>query len=207
MLITNDLISSLNPCKDRHDNYKNAYLGVELTLDDFLDSDKISYTDKIWVSCKLLTATQARTFAILCAESVLHIFEAKYPNNKAPRELLDYLKTIDWLAVTEMQQIEIKRLRYAAAAAAHAATYAADAAAAHAATAAADTAAAAASYDADAAASYAADAAASYAAHAADAASYDAADTAAAYAADAARKNQEDLNLTYLKMAFSLGAT
>jgi len=148
-------------------------------ISDVLNSN-VSIKDKAWFirrNCEF-TDTEYRKFAIGCAICVLPIYEARYPENKAPREAIqaaqDYLnKTIS------IEELRTKRAAYAAAdaAAADAAAYAADAAAY-------------AAYAADAAA-YAADAAdaadaAAYAADAAAAAADDAAAYAAAYAADAA---------------------
>ena len=127
-------------------------------ISDVLNSN-VSIKDKAWFirrNCEF-TDTEYRKFAIGCAICVLPIYEARYPENKAPREAIqaaqDYLnKTIS------IEELRTKRAAYAAADAADAAdaaAYAADAAAA----AADDAAAYAAAYAADAAA-YAADAAA-----------------------------------------------
>jgi len=184
MIITNTTIANLRPCDDRHQNYLNHYKNIDLSIDDFIDSANLTYNDKIWACRRLMTAVQARTFAILCAESVLPIFEAKYPDNLAPRNLLNCLKSIPDLGnLTDEQKSAIVPLRKDCYDAYSAAYSAADANAAYAAAAA-----NAASY----AATYAA-----YAAAAANAASY------AAYAA-ARKQQQQELNLTYLKMAFSL---
>jgi hypothetical protein len=118
-------------------------------------------------------------FAILCAESVLSVFEDKYPQDNRPRLAIQAAK---YYLQNKNNAADAAR---AADAAAYAAAYAADAAAyaaAYAADAAADAAAYAAAY---AAAAYATDVAAD-AAYAADAAAYAAAYAAAAYATDVA---------------------
>jgi|GEM_PF-684001 len=226
MKITTQLITALNPCKDRLDNYLQHYSNLEFTFDDFIDLEHISYNDKIWVAKQVLNKNQLCHFGLLCAESVLNIFESKYPEDKRVGDCIRYLiKVKNFEDITKIQKEKIIMHRdaayaaYAAAYAADAAAAAADAAyAAYAAAYAADAAAAAADADAyadaaDAYAAYTADAAA-----AADADAADAAYAAVAYAADAAyaayaayaaayadaRKNQEDLNLQFLKMAATL---
>jgi hypothetical protein len=118
-------------------------------------------------------------FAVLCAESVLNIFETKYPNDKRPRKAIEaakkYLKTKTPAAA---------HAAYAARAAADAA--AAAAAAAYAAHAAADAYAAHAARPADAA------AAAAHAAHAAH---------AAAHAAHAAARAAAGSKIDFAKLA------
>ena len=110
-----------------------------------------------WLFVRLLNDRQNRELAIYCAELVLSIFEAKYPDDKRPREAIEAAKAYSRGEISR-EGLRVKRIDAAYAA------YA-DAAAAAAATAAAD-------------AAYAADAAADAAVYAADAAYY------AAYAAD-----------------------
>ena len=131
-----------------------------------LDDNHFDYVK--WLLKNLLTKEQNQLWAINSAESVLGLFETKYPNDLRPRQAIQAAK--DFLAG--------KITAYDAYAAAHAA---ADAA--YAAHAAAYAAAHAAAYAADAA--DAADAAAHAAHAAANAAAYAAAN-AAAYAANAA---------------------
>jgi hypothetical protein len=122
-----------------------------------------------WLITKCFNKKQNVQYAIFAAESVLSIFENKYPKDQRPQIAInsakDYLKNC------------CKKTKYAAANAAYAATYAADAA-----TYAANAAAYAAAYTDDDAASAAN--AAAYAAYAANAAAYTA--DAATYAANAA---------------------
>jgi hypothetical protein len=191
MIINAKLISSLNACKDRYDNYVLHYGTTDFDVDLFLDLDKITYNDKLWVLRRVMNAAQARTFAILCADSVVPIYECQYPNDNRVRNCLNFLKSIkDLVNLTDKDKDELKAHRDAASAA-----YAASAA------------------DADAASAADAAAYAAYAASAADAdaAAYDAADAAAsaasaAYAASAAdaKIHQQELNLEYLKQAMSV---
>jgi hypothetical protein len=210
--LNTEMITKLNPCKSRFDNFKQHNPEFNSTMVEFLKLDNITYYDKIWVATKLLTKNQLVNWSILCAESVKHIYESKYPNDKSLSELFNYLKSgLDFENLTEVQRTEVIRLRsnatatYAAAYATYTAdaayaTYTAAAAAAYATSAAAyATTAANATYaaaNAAAATTYAAaDAAATYAA-AAYAAADAAADAAATY--NATRKEENDLNLLYL---------
>jgi hypothetical protein len=147
--------------------------GGAVTLVRILESE-IALRDKYWFICKkLATIAENQAIAIRVAEIVLPMYEARYPDVKAPRECIEAAKAFLLGTITVDELLKKKR---AAAAAAYAADFAAAAAYA------ADFAAAAA-YAADfaAAAAYAAYAAADFAAYAAAAAAYAAA--AAAYAA------------------------
>ena len=143
-----------------------------------VDCNTVSYDDKVYILTKTLNKNQLVCFAILCAQSVQHIFEEKYPENKSVANLLNYLSEIkDFNNLSHEQRQEIARLRDATYTATYAAAYYA---------------ANAAYYAADAA---AADAAAAYATYA-----------AASNAANAAknRKQQEELNLTFLKKIINM---
>ena len=168
MRITTELVKTFNPCQDRFNNYQINYPNSDLHIVDFLKLENITYDDKIWVWKKVTTINEAALFGLKCAESVLHIFETKYPNDKRPRLALDSIRTY-----LDNPTEENKKACRAAYAAADAAAYAAADAAA----------------DADAAAYAAADAAAYAAADAA----YAAADAAAD-----ARKTQQDKNTQFL---------
>jgi hypothetical protein len=89
---------------------------------EFLDLPKISHSDKVWVFVRFIPAEKKQKFAIDVAESVLHIFEEKYPDDKRPREAIAAAK----LFLKE----KLSRREIAAAAAAARAAAARDAAAA-----------------------------------------------------------------------------
>lgn len=138
MQINKDVLKKLKPCTERYKNYLEHYAEFDGTFAEFLDLPLISYEDKIWVAKKMLSSKQLVRWAALCAQSVLHIFEDKYPNDKRPRECIDFL-----LSGREDKSELEKHKRAASTAAmdayAVAAAYAAAAAAVHAAnTAAAD---------------------------------------------------------------------
>jgi len=128
MKINTAIIRGLNPCAPRFNNYLGHYKDFDGTLEEFLALDNITYSDKVWVFTRLVDNIQLLRWSYLCAESVLHIFETKYPNDNRPRQALDAkLKYIN--KPTEDNLIDWDNSRNAAAYAAYPA-YAADAAAA-----------------------------------------------------------------------------
>ena len=178
MKVSSQIIKSLQPCSGRFDNYLKHYSDFDGQIEDFISLDKITYSDKVWVSIRLMTRDQCSRWAALCALSVVHIFEFKFPGDLRPRKAIE--------AVLEGKSPEeIRTAAYDA--------YDAVCVACTACTAAYD------AYDAYAAAR-AADAAANvayttYAIDAAYNASYAAAHAASRAAAYAARKKQENKNL------------
>lgn len=95
MNINSALIRNFSPCKDRIENFETEYPGFNGELSEFLNLDKITYIDKVWVCVRVMTKTQLVKWSILCAESTLHYFERMYPDNKRPRALLEHLKTYE----------------------------------------------------------------------------------------------------------------
>ena len=162
-----------------------------ITLESILNSE-ISVKDKYWFCCKkVFSKEQNQRIVISLAESVLFIYEAKYPDDDRPRQAIQVAK--DYLNGT----IGIDELRKKRNAAAYAAFYADNAAAYAAANAAyaanaADSAAYAAFYASNA--DYPANT--FYAAYAADYTAYASANAAdaAAYAANAAAYDKNNLN-------------
>lgn len=197
-MINTEYLKTLNPCQNRLDNWIEHYNDWHGTLSEFLDLDKITYNDKLWVYFRSIPKQYIAPIVAEFAEQVLHIYEAYNPDSSALKEAIRCAKEND---------------KDAAYAAARAADYAAEAAAddaAHAAYAAAYTAAHAA--HAAYAAAYCASAIATtiYAANAAD----DAARAAhAAYAADdaaraiayTARKDQKQIQIGIMKSYLSRG--
>jgi hypothetical protein len=179
--INKEVISKFNPCKERFDMFLENYSDFNGSFDEFIDLNKITYEDKIWVAKKVLNRNQLVHFGLLCAKSVLNIFETKYPEDKTVSDCIRYLESIPNFNNLSLDEKEmIRSYRDAVDSAADSVSYVASAsAAAYAAAAAADIA---------------------YVAAYADAA-YDAA-YAAAHAA--AREQQLRMNLEFLKMAASL---
>jgi len=91
-VITNELIASFAPCKDRHNNYLKYYKGKSFTIQQFMGLKNISHSDKMWVGVRLLSDKDRPLYAAAVAESVLHIFEAKYPNDDRPRKIIEALR-------------------------------------------------------------------------------------------------------------------
>lgn len=88
-------------------NYKNK-LAAKLLL----NPDVEQYMDIIEVVVPLLTLNQKVRFATLCARSVLYIFEEKYPDDKCPRDCLDFLDSIeDFESLTEEQREKLRKHR------------------------------------------------------------------------------------------------
>jgi hypothetical protein len=171
-MINLEVIKKFNPCEDRLDNYVSFYGDKSFTPRQFMGLKNITHADKLWAALRLLPKDKVRAIAADIAESVLHIYEEKYPNDARPREVIAAARAYARGEITEEQINERRKSAYTAAydaaydfaAAAYSAAYAA-------------------AYAADAAdAAYAAYAAGTY--YAADAA-YAAAYSAAAYSADA----------------------
>ena len=169
MLINKEFLKELKPCTERYKNFLEHYADFSGTMVEFLDLDKITYKDKIWVIKLVVKREILEQWAILCAESVLYIFEKECPNDKRPRDCIEYLKTGE---KNKEKTLLHSRAVHAAAYTANAAAYAA--------------------YAATYAAAYAADAAA-YAAYAAYAASSINTDP------DTARETQQNKNIDFLK--------
>ncbi len=87
-MITKAVIESLKPCKDRYDNYVKYYGDKALTKAQFLGRKNITQSDKLWVAFRLIDHKALRLAVADIAESVLHIYEAKYPNDDRPRKAI-----------------------------------------------------------------------------------------------------------------------
>jgi hypothetical protein len=89
-LFTRDEILKNVGCYSKEDAVKILNNKPEFTINEILSLD-IPLKDKSWFICKRcdFTDTEFRKFAIECAWVVLPIFEAKYPENKAPREAIE----------------------------------------------------------------------------------------------------------------------
>jgi hypothetical protein len=124
-MITLETIKALKPCKDRLDNYVKHYSERSFTHGQFMGLKNITPEDKIWVALRLIPQAKLRFAAADIAESVLDIYEAKYPNDNRPRLAIEAARN---------GSADAARAAYAAAYAAYAAHDAHDAhAAAHAA--------------------------------------------------------------------------
>ena len=52
----------------------------------------VYYDSKISQLVRLMTLDQQRIFAVKCAETMLHIFEVRFPNDKQPRRAIEAAK-------------------------------------------------------------------------------------------------------------------
>ena len=139
MKLNVEIIKNMNPCKSRFDdNFLVHYPKYDSNFEQFLSLDRIAYEDKIWVARRLLNKNQLVHFAVLCAQSVLSIYENKYPDDNRIKDCVEYLMTItDFSNLSNKQREKLIELREGtyqarrfayAADAADAAAYAADAA-------------------------------------------------------------------------------
>jgi hypothetical protein len=63
------VLEGLKPCQGRFDNYLKHYFDFSGDLVEFLQLDKISISDRIWVGVRLLPRFELEVFAIDCAFS------------------------------------------------------------------------------------------------------------------------------------------
>jgi len=65
--VNTKIISKLNPCKDRLDNWKQHYSDFDSDIVKFLKLDQITFSDKLWVALKLVPRVLIEVFAFDCA--------------------------------------------------------------------------------------------------------------------------------------------
>jgi len=110
MQINKEFLKSLNPCDDRYKHFLEHHSDFDGNFIEFLDLGTISYEDKVLIAEKVLTKNQAVSWAILCAESVMYVFEAKHPGNKRLSKCINFLKSIkDFNNLTDTEKWEIKK--------------------------------------------------------------------------------------------------
>lgn len=126
MRVNVEIIRKMNPCKNRFDdNFLIYYPNFDSNLEEFLSLDRITYSDKIWVYKKLLNKNQLVHFAtILCAQSILEIYQNKYPNDTRIKDCLNYLTTIT--DFTDLDNSQREKLLYLRKECLNGDTYAAD---------------------------------------------------------------------------------
>ncbi len=121
-------IQNLNPCSSRFTNYARHYKDRSFTPRQFMGLKNITHIDKLWVALRLLSREDVIKAATDIAESVLHIYESKYPNDRRPRECIDAIRLYNRGEITKEQLIEKRSdadAAYAAANAAYAYAFAA----------------------------------------------------------------------------------
>lgn len=89
MIIDKYYLKSLDPCADRYKNYLENYKDFSGTLSEFLDLPNITLRDKCWVYFRSVPTNNIPLIAADIAESVLHIFEDKYPGDFRPRKAIE----------------------------------------------------------------------------------------------------------------------
>jgi len=110
MHINKEVLKSLKPCADRYENYLRHHANFDGSFGEFLDLPNISYSDKVWIAEKVLTKNKRVKWAILCAESVVHVFEKEYPDERCISNCIRYLKTVkDFNSLTDTEREEIER--------------------------------------------------------------------------------------------------
>jgi hypothetical protein len=67
ILINTEEIAKFKPCDDRFNNWKANYTDFNGDVLEFLELDKITHHDKIWVAVRVLPRFLAEIFAIDCA--------------------------------------------------------------------------------------------------------------------------------------------
>lgn len=102
-------IKECRPCKDGWKKLLsnvNNDLDAKLTIKQILDSNGIE--DAIWALKAINDQENIRLFACDVAESVLHIYEERYPDDKRPREAIEASKRFANNEITkkELQIIE-----------------------------------------------------------------------------------------------------
>ncbi len=128
MLINKSTIASLNPCKDRFDNFLKFYENKEFTLRQFMGLKNITHDDKMWVAFRSMPREAVVAAAADIAESVLHIYEAAYPKDDRPRKAIEAARSGDKDAAADAANAaDAAAAAYANAAAAYAANAAANA--------------------------------------------------------------------------------
>lgn len=65
--INTEILKALKPCSDRYEVWLKHYKKFDGSLLDFLELDKISAKDKIWVSVRVMPRFLVEVFAIDCA--------------------------------------------------------------------------------------------------------------------------------------------
>ena len=137
--ITSEFLKENNACSSGlmafNDNYLLGKAKLDVIINDCIKSDIISNLQYAnWLLIRIFTRKQKLRYAIFSAESVIEIYESKYPDNDKPRKAIEAAK-----AVLKSDTKENRKLAAAAAAdaayatataaAADAAAYAAAAAA------------------------------------------------------------------------------
>jgi hypothetical protein len=89
MIINKEVISKLDPCKDRFKNFIKFYGNKDFSIKQFMGLKNITHKDKLWVAFRLLPKDKIALVAADIAELVLNIYERQYPNDLRPRKAIE----------------------------------------------------------------------------------------------------------------------
>lgn len=124
MKVTLEYLEWLNACEDWIEYYK--------TLGGITDSEQViracirdsEFSYARWLMARLLNRPSRIAWAIFSAEQVIHIYEKRYPNSKAPRNAIEAAKAVLANDNPENRAAAMVARHAAAAAAADATAYA-----------------------------------------------------------------------------------
>lgn len=89
-------LNDINACMDGIEYFKSKKqdsMTIKQAVQYCIEDSKFDYAN--WLLTKIFTHKQCVQYAVFAAEQVLHIFEAKYPNDNRPRLAIQAAK--DWL--------------------------------------------------------------------------------------------------------------
>src|ERR1035437_7392896 len=84
-----EYIVTLNPCTCRFDNFKKEYDTSSFTMSEFLDLDKITHFDKLWVFFRSIDVKTIPLVAADFAERALANYEKLYPSDDRVRKAIE----------------------------------------------------------------------------------------------------------------------
>lgn len=88
-LITADEVIAMRPCSEYDsDRIKRNHGEGGITVDEIWDLD-IPCSDRFWVLIRLVPKDKRRLVVADIAETVLHVFEDKFPNDDRPRKVIE----------------------------------------------------------------------------------------------------------------------
>lgn len=87
-------IRTLNPCESGIENFEKSYPNFNGTLAELLTLENIPYSDKVWLAIKIVDLKVLQFWSLECAETVLHIFEERFPNDPRVRNCLEVTRKV-----------------------------------------------------------------------------------------------------------------
>lgn len=111
MKITNEYIKTFNPCDPGIINFDKLYPNYNDHLCKLLALDNISYSDKIWLVCKVVDYKILQQWSIECAENVVENFNKAFPDDNRINECIETTKKY---LIGEATKAELSAARSAA---------------------------------------------------------------------------------------------